>query len=143
MDMPDMDAAAKALAEHGCASVCTRFFHHLDRREYEHVAALMADGGVWNRGGTRLEGANAVLDALRARPSGLTTRHLLSNVVVDLLDGGAAARVSYELSVFTQDDPAAPARHATILTGEDRLEHDGTAWRIRLKEARPLFRFGG
>lgn len=137
-----MDPAAKALAEHACASVCTRFFHHLDRREYEQVAALIADGGIWNRGGTRLQGADAVLDALRARPTGLTTRHLLSNVVVDLLDGGAAARVGYELSVFTQDGTG-PARHATILTGEDQLEHDGAAWRIRLKEARPLFRFGG
>lgn len=135
-----MDAVETMLAEHGCASVCTRFFHHLDRREYEQLAALMAEDGVWMRQGTALTGSAAVLDTLCARPAGLTTRHLLSNIVVDLLDEGAAAHVGYELSVFTQDGTA-PARHATILTGEDRLEHDGTAWRIRLKEARPLFRF--
>lgn len=128
-----------AMAEQACAAVCTRFFHYLDRGQHDRVSGLMAAGGVWNRGGTELRGADAVMHALSARKVGRTTRHLLSNVVVDVLDA-TTSRVSYELSVFVQDGTD-PARHSTLMTGEDRLEHDGTSWRIRRKDARPLFKF--
>ncbi len=126
-------------AEWACASASTRFFHCLDRRDYSGLVALMTDGGVWVRGGTRLSGGPAILDALRDRPAGLTTRHLLSNLVVDL-EAEGLARVSYELSVFMRDGES-PARLSVMMTGEDRLEHDGRAWRIQLKQARPLFQF--
>ena len=137
-----MNSLDAMLAEHGCASVCTRFYHHLDRREYEQLAALMAEDGVWMRQGQAMTGPRAVLDSLAAASPDRTTRHLLCNVVIELLDGGSAARVGYDLAIFVQEG-ASPAKHSGIFTGEDRLEHDGRAWRIARKEASVLFRLGG
>ena len=137
-----MTPAEAMLAEHGCLSVCTRFYHHLDRRDDQHLASLMAANGIWMRQGKAVTGPQAVLDALAKSAPDRKTRHLLSNVVVTLLDDGKAARVAYDLAVFVQEGES-PARHTAILTGEDRLQHDGTDWRIARKEAAVLFRLGG
>jgi hypothetical protein len=125
--------------EQECAGVLVRFFHYLDRREYEMLATLMTKQGVWHRAGTQLIGPEGVLAALRARPTDLVTRHLVSNVVVDWL-GRDFSTVSYELSVFGQEG-AKPSRHLSIMTGEDHLERRNGNWLITSKKAEPLFRF--
>ena len=137
-----MDAVETMLAEHGCVSICTRFYHHLDRREYKELASLVAEDGVWMRQGKSVTGPHAVLDALATGSPNRKTRHLLSNLVVTVFDGGRAARVAYDLAVFVQEGES-PAKQSGIFTGEDRLEHDGTNWRISRKEAGVLFRLGG
>lgn len=137
-----MNPAEAMLAEHGCVSVCTRFYHHLDRRDDQQVASLMAANGVWMRQGKAVTGPQAVLDALAKGAPDRQTRHLLSNVVVTLLDDGKAAHVAYDLAIFVQEGES-PARHTAIFTAEDSLDHDGTDWRITRKEAAVVFRLGG
>jgi hypothetical protein len=125
--------------EQECAGVLVRFFHYLDRREYEMLAALMTKQGVWHRRGTELVGPEGVLTALRARPADFVTRHLVCNVVIDW-PGRDLATVSYELSVFAQEG-AKPPRHLSVMTGEDQLERESGRWLIKSKKAEPLFRF--
>lgn len=125
--------------EQECAGVAIRFFHYLDRREYDKLATLMTKQGVWYRRGTELVGPEAVLTALRERPADFVTGHLLSNVVVDW-PGGDIATVSYEVSVYAREG-AKPPRHMSILTGEDHLERTNGHWLITSKKAEPLFRF--
>ena len=137
-----MTPVGAMLAEHACASVCTRFYHHLDRREHGQLAALMAGDGVWMRQGKAVTGPQAVLESLAAASPDRMTRHLLCNVIIELLDGGGAARVGYDLAVFVQEG-AGPAKQSGIFTGEDRLAHDGTVWCIVHKEASVLFRLSG
>lgn len=129
----------EATVERDCTVAMTRFFHHLDRGHHEAVAALMAEDGIWVRQGKELVGPGAVLEALRARPADFVTRHLLSNLLVEIT-GDSEATVAYELSVYGQTGTEAP-RHLSILTGEDRLVHTAAGWRIRLKKARPVFSF--
>lgn len=126
-------------AERDCTMVMTRFFHHLDRGNYEAVAALMAEDGVWVRQGKELVGPDAVLGALRGRPADFVTRHLLSNLLVEIT-GDREATVAYELSVYGRKGEE-PAHHMSILTGEDRLLRTEAGWRIQLKKARPVFSF--
>lgn len=130
-----MDSSSAA----ACADITVRFFHHLDRRNYDAVAALIADDGIWHRQGSDLVGPASVLGALQARPDTLVTRHLVNNVVVDGADD-RAARVSYELSVFVQEAMAKP-RHLAVMTGADLLERQGAHWRIKRKKAEILFKF--
>jgi hypothetical protein len=127
------------MVEQDCSKVLIRFFHYLDRREYEKLAALMAKQGVWHRRGTELVGREGVLTALRARQPDFVTRHLVANVVVDW-PGGDLATAGYELSVYAQDG-AKPPRHLSIMTGEDQLERTNGNWLITSKKAEPLFRF--
>ncbi len=136
-----MDPMARHVAERDCASICTQFFHFLDRRDYSAVASLIAEDGVWIRQGLALTGGAEVRSALEARPSDFETRHLLNNVVVEILDA-SSARVAYDLSVYTRNG-ISPAIHAAIMSGTDLLGHDGAAWRIRLKQAEKIFGFTG
>ena len=54
---------------HACARATLSFFHALDTRRYEDVAALMARDGVWLRQGVELAGPAAVLRlCARGRP---------------------------------------------------------------------------
>jgi SnoaL-like protein len=125
--------------EQECAGVLVRFFHYLDRRAYEKLAALMTKQGIWHRRGTELVGPEAVLTALRERPADFATRHLVCNVVVDW-PGGDLATVSYEVSVYAREGEK-PPRHMSILTGEDQLERTNGHWLITSKKAESLFRF--
>lgn len=135
----DMDELQRV--ESACAAVTVRFFHHLDRREYDKVAALFVPDGVWLRQGVPVEGTGALMEVLQARPPGLTTRHLVGNIVVERSDPDTAI-VHYELTVYSADS-GNPAQLRSVMTGQDRLERNGAGWRIRLKRAEPVFAFGG
>ena len=102
-----------------CADVACRFFRYLDRRHYDELAGLFAPDGIWVRQGAQLRGRDAIVAALAQRPAGLVTRHLISNVWVEV-ESEEAARVHYDVSVYAQTMPAA-ARHSQILSGVDRL----------------------
>lgn len=135
-----MDVQEIQREESACAALTVRFFHHLDRREYDKLAALFAPDGVWLRQGVPIVGTGALLDMLHARPADLTTRHLVANIVVDRPDPRTAI-VHYELTVYSADANS-PGRLRSLMSGQDRLERDGDGWRIRLKRADPVFVFG-
>lgn len=133
-------AGAERAAEWACASVATRFFHELDRNNYAGLARLLAPDGRWIRQGTELAGPEAVLRALEARPAERTTRHILANVVADVVAAEGRATVGYDLLVYTGGGTA-PPHLSSILSGTDELvERDGR-WLILLKRASPVFRF--
>jgi ketosteroid isomerase-like protein len=122
-----------------CADVASRFFRCLDRRQYDELASLFASGGTWVRQGAELRGRDAIVAALAQRPATLVTRHLLSNVWVDI-ESPETAHVHYDVSVYARTE-AGPPRHSQILSGVDRFIRVGDAWRIDRKEAQPALVF--
>jgi uncharacterized protein (TIGR02246 family) len=122
-----------------CTDVASRFFRCLDRRQYDELADLFAPDGTWFRQGAELRGRDAIVAALAQRPAALVTRHLLSNVWVDIITQDAV-HVHYDVSVYTQSGTS-PPRHAQILSGIDRLIRVRDAWRIERKEAQPALVF--
>ncbi|MDQ8729158.1 nuclear transport factor 2 family protein [Bradyrhizobium sp. LHD-71] len=122
-----------------CTDVANRFFRCLDRRQYDEIAALFASDGAWIRQGVEFRGGAAIVAALAQRPADLATRHLMSNVWVDILTQDTA-HVHYDVSVYTQSGTS-PPRHAQILCGIDWLRRVGDAWRISRKEAQPALIF--
>lgn len=123
-----------------CADVANRFFRCLDRRQYDELADLFAPSGTWVRQGAELRGRDGIVAALAQRPAGLVTRHLASNVWVDI-ESTETAHVHYDVSVYAQTGSNSP-RHSQILSGVDRLICVGGAWRIDRKEAQPALVFG-
>ncbi|MFT8247117.1 nuclear transport factor 2 family protein [Roseomonas sp. BN140053] len=76
-------ADMRRAAEHDAQKVINRFFHCLDDGRYEELSDLMAPEGIWHRQGKELKGPGMVLEAMRARPASLATRHVVTNLVVD------------------------------------------------------------
>ena len=122
-----------------CTDVASRFFRCLDRRQYDELADLFAPDGAWIRQGAELRGRDAIVATLVQRPANLVTRHLLSNVWVDIVTP-ESVHVHYDVSVYTQSGTS-PPRHAQILSGVDRMIRVRDAWRIERKEAQPALVF--
>jgi hypothetical protein len=121
-----------------------RFFLHLDERRYADLCALMAPRGVWHRQGKALQGPDEVLDALKLRPAGATTRHLITNVIVDIT-GAASAEATHYLAVFfhgADTPPSLPVRielprHISIFSEKFVRTADG--WRVAEMSEIPTF----
>lgn len=58
------------------------FFRHLDENDYEALTALMTVDGLWHRQGKELRGRSMVMEAMKARPVDLVTRHKIGRAHV-------------------------------------------------------------
>ena len=129
------DAALRARA--GCEAAVLAFFHALDTRRHEDVAALMTPDGVWLRQGKTLKGRAEILEALQARPAGRGTCHVVANARLAALDGGQAELAYFLLAYesLADQDGGAP-RLAAIRDCVDRLALTDEGWRIADKRSR-------
>lgn len=121
-----------------------RFFLFLDERRYGDIAALMASDGVWHRQGKALRGPGDVMEALKLRPAGATTRHLITNVIVDVT-GETSADATFYLAVFFHGADAPPTlpvaielpRHISIFNA--KFTRDTAGWRVAQMSEIPTF----
>lgn len=121
-----------------------RFFFFLDERRYGDLAALMAPDGVWHRQGKALRGSDQVMEALKKRPAGATTRHLITNVVIDVIDR-THAEATYYLAVFfhaADTPPKLPVpielpRHISIF--REKFVRTEAGWRVSDMSEIPTF----
>lgn len=130
-----MTPDSRRAIEHDVEQVVFRFFHYLDGAEYQKLAALFAPEGVWHRQGTALCGPAAVLEAMHARPAGIVTQHLASNVVVEPSDADHAEATLY-LTVFAHTggpdakSPAPMELPIQVAIYREKLVRSGDNWRI-------------
>ncbi|MBV6304862.1 nuclear transport factor 2 family protein [Candidimonas humi] len=125
---------------HACARATLSFFHALDTRRYEDVAALMARDGVWLRQGVELAGPAAVLATLRARPAARATCHVVTNLRVEPGEAQAGgeplrAQVYFYLSAYDNGDEQG-MRLVAIRDCCDELVKTPQGWRISRKSSR-------
>jgi hypothetical protein len=99
--------------EHEAAAVVHRFFRYLDDGDYDRLAAMMAADGVWHRQGKMLRGPAMVLEAMKARPAGVITRHLVSNLLVDVA-APDHAEVSCYITVYAHTGETKPDQPAPL-----------------------------
>lgn len=81
-----MDIVSRLGAEAECRRLMTLFNWHVDARDYKSVLSLFVDNCTFVRIDTAHQGKESVMRLLEARPRQRRTRHLLSNVVVDVRD---------------------------------------------------------
>jgi hypothetical protein len=127
--------------EHDVEKIVLRFFHYLDGGDYDKLAGLFAADGVWHRQGKALREPEAVLEAMHARPAGMVTQHVASNVVVDATDADHADATLY-LTVFAHAGavPAPIEPPAQVGIYRERLVRTADGWRIGEITSLPKFR---
>jgi len=125
--------------------VIARFYHYLDGGRHDDLVALMAPDGTWLRRNAVLRGRAMVREALRQRPATVTTRQLVSNLIVDF-PAAETADATYYLTAFHHDADAPPtlpvpidhplhvARYAARLTLREAV------WQIQDVRGVPTFR---
>lgn len=131
-----------------CQKLAIDFARHVDQRNVDGVVDLFTEDAVFERRGEVLEGRAAIRAAQLRRPATLITRHLCTNIAVDLLDE-KRARGCVSFALFRHDhavagtDAAQPAPLGGPETlGEyfDEYRRTPDGWRIARRVAKAAFR---
>jgi uncharacterized protein (TIGR02246 family) len=131
------------LVERACARVVIDSATFNDRKDWPALAALYTDDGVVVRpNGQRLEGRAAIETAYASGSPDRVTRHLCSNMRIDV-DGPDSARVTTAVLIVSgvrSADPDVtfgiiPSEHHVVGEFDDRLVRTDAGWRIAERHA--------
>lgn len=120
-----VDAAERRAIEHDCAALVMRYANGNDAADWDLVARLFAADGRMSRPTAPddfIEGRDAILAAFRARPA-RTTRHVTSNVVIDV--ESATPRAGSARSCSTRR-----TRRRFVGSFHDRFVRTSDGWRF-------------
>lgn len=122
------------LAERECERLITQFAMLNDAGDYEKIAELFTEDGVFCRPSTpdmELKGKTAILEAFRSRPPRLS-RHFVCNTQVTLESANEATATSYILLVAAPglEEPALAVAPHLIGQFKDRLKLLHGVWRF-------------
>lgn len=133
----------KALIEHACGRLVLESVAANDRQDYEAFAAFFTSDGLLHRpNGEPLCGHEEIIESYRSRPRNRITRHLCSNILVDV-ESPQAARATTYVVLYSADSLQAD-RHLgakcdpRTLIGEleDRFRLTLDGWRIAERRAK-------
>ena len=115
------------------------FIAHLDNRRYDDMANLFLPQGRWLRQGRWLEGREAILGALGARPASMKVRHVITNILVTAVAADEAHVEAY-MTAYRQLGNEAPALfRINLVSNVYRLV--GGAWMLAEQQLLPEFEF--
>lgn len=86
------------LIEHACQRVLLRSIRTFDERDWQGFADVFAKDGVFvraNQPNDPLVGREAILAALKSRPADRLTRHLCTNIQIEVIDHDHARGLCY------------------------------------------------
>lgn len=130
-------------AEMACQRLVVASYSLMDQGRYEETANLFTEDAIWVRGGKPVAGRCAILDALNQRPAGDLSRHLVTNVLVELTseNEGTATACFVPLRGARRDDGSVatpPITNVGDLAYRFRREANG--WRIAHLQPTMIFK---
>jgi ketosteroid isomerase-like protein len=80
----------------GCRDVSLRFAYYVDHFEYDRLIDLFTEDGVLDRRGVDVvAGRGAIMETMKKRDPKMRTRHVCTNVLIDLSGERDATGVTY------------------------------------------------
>lgn len=131
--------------ERQCARLVLRSLRAFDERDWPGYAELFAEDGVFIRANAPdepLVGREAIRRALAERSAARLTRHLCTNLEIDVLDGEHARGFCYLLlyagDASQPESPGGRPADGVQRVGEyrDTFVRTGAGWRIGMREGR-------
>lgn len=122
-----------------CERLSTAYAVYLDLHRYAEFAALFGESGVLAVG-DQLQGQDAIAEAMAKRSDKLRSRHVLSNVLIDVQDAEHATGVTYlTLYRYVGDaslaaSPIGPFKPAAVGHYTDAFTLTGDGWRFAKRE---------
>ena len=139
-----MNDTGQLLSQAACARLCTDFANFVDSRNYDRFVDLFTDDAVFDRVGVISEGRQAIRAFLDARPADLVTRHVCTNIAVDLVSETAATGVSYAIffhaSVEANASPPFQSAAPGLAEYHDVYTRTAEGWRIRERRVKLIFK---
>lgn len=128
-----------------CTELSVAYARCIDFRDYDAFLTLFTDDAVLDTG-TPLTGLAAIRESLRRRPDELRSRHVISNVFVDVLSADEARGICYLTLYRHHGDESlrfgpVPLRGpAAVGHYEDRFLRTAHGWRFRSRKLHLAFR---
>lgn len=97
--------------ERDCTRLCHDFAWTVDQGDYAAFVNLFATDGVFERMGQASVGHAAIRQFLDARPAGRVTRHVCSNIRIDVTGDGTATGTSSALMFYATAAAGTPPPH--------------------------------
>jgi ketosteroid isomerase-like protein len=124
--------------ESACQRLVYEYLRALDGSDWDRLANCFVDDGTLTRPMQPeqvLQGREAIRDSMKGRPKGLITRHLATNVLIDVASRDVATGVTTLVMIgCTPADTARPPFESggPLYFGEfrDRFARDGGQWRF-------------
>ena len=139
-----LDSVEELMAESQCGRVLVGFYRAIDEARFSDAAIYFAEDAEWHRRGVILKGRKAVEDAYKDRGPEVRTRHLLSNLMIDVRPEGTALfslNITFYMGVSSPDNVPTVSGPSTVLYSFGELRRDSD-WRIARKETRREFNLG-
>lgn len=125
-----MSPIERMLAEHQCEKLIKRFAVLNDEGAYEQMVQMFAPEGTFARPSTPdelIQGRENILAAFKSRPA-RTSRHFISNILVDLTDANNASALSYVLLFTAESGSKESAPPYLVGRFKDRLIRIDDQW---------------
>jgi hypothetical protein len=124
--------------ESACQRLSYEYMRALDGNDWDSLANCFAERGVLARPmqpEQLIEGRDAIRASMQARPKGLTTRHLATNVMIDVISQEFATGVTTlaMIGCTPAEDTKPPFESGgPLYFGEfrDRFVREGGQWKI-------------
>jgi 3-phenylpropionate/cinnamic acid dioxygenase small subunit len=128
-----------------CEALSIAYARAVDFRDYDYFVTLFTEDGVLDTG-RPLEGRTAIAEALSHRSDELRSRHVITNVFIDVLNENEARGISY-LTLYRhvgpeslKGEPIAFDGPAAVGHYEDRFENTSEGWKIKRRKLHFAFR---
>lgn len=133
-----IDPVARLLAERACERLMTDYTRFVDFGEAARIADLFTADGIWEADGVQMVGRDAIRAGFSARQGveRRTSRHVCTNIAVDILTPDEATALSYLVNYRHDSRSGAAERPAPVdhpkFVGEyhDRFVRTDAGWRF-------------
>ncbi len=142
-----MEETTRLAIEAACRRLSLEFARRNDAGEYEVLAGLFAEDGVLCRPlapDAVLNGRAEILADMRRKPGDVITRHICTNILVDVIDDSRAKGSTY-YTVYLQSGVSDASQvftfDGTVYVGDylDRYVRTRRGWRIAERRGRNRF----
>ena len=144
-----MDNQLIAEIQRDCEALSMAYARAIDFRDYDHFVTLFTDDAVLDLG-RPLRGRQAIHAAVSARPDELRSRHVITNVFVDVVDEDTARGIAY-LTLYRHladkpsipgpgSDPAPTTLPAAVGHYQDKFARVSDGWRFEARTLHLAFR---
>ena len=140
-----MQALERIEIERACEQLSIAYARHVDFKEYDRFAELFTEDGHLTAG-SALDGREAIRQSMKQRSDRLRSRHVLTNIHVEVIDADHARGITY-LSLYRHigdeslaDGPIHLAGPAAVGHYEDEFVRTAAGWRIARRVLRFAFR---
>jgi ketosteroid isomerase-like protein len=140
-----MNEAQTDTITRACEALSIAYARAVDFRDYDYFVTLFTEDAVLDTGRPR-EGKAAIADSLSRRPDELRSRHVITNVFIDVLNENEARGISY-LTLYRHVGPESLKGEPIAFSGpwavghyEDRFERTAEGWKFKRRKLHFAFR---